>query len=58
MVPQKARGRNMSILAIDQSVELDEASSFQIRDILWTLGVCLVSVSLMPFVAFYVLLVA
>jgi hypothetical protein len=42
----------------DQAIQLWEASSFQVRDILWTLGMCAVSLSLTPFVAFYMLLVA
>jgi hypothetical protein len=42
----------------DQAIQLWEASSFQGRDILWMLGICAVSLSLTPFVAFYVLLVA
>jgi hypothetical protein len=41
-----------------QAIQLWEASSFQVRDILWTLGMCAVSLSLTPLVAFYVLLVA
>jgi hypothetical protein len=53
----------MSIQTIDQAIEDQlikpwKASSFQVRDILWTLGMCAVSLSLTPFVAFYVLLVA
>jgi hypothetical protein len=62
------RGRVMSIQTIDQAIEDQaiqdqlikpwEASSLQVRDILWTLGMCAVSLSLTPFVAFYVLLVA
>ena len=53
----------MSIQAIeeiipDQAIRLWEASGFQVRDILWTLGMCAVSLSLTPFVAFYMLLVA
>jgi hypothetical protein len=42
----------------DQAIQLWEASGFQVRDILWTLGMCAVSLSLTPFVAFYMLLVA
>ena len=58
----------MSIQTIDQAIEDQaiqaqaiqpwEASSFQVRDILWTFGMCAVSLSLTPFVAFYVLMVA
>jgi hypothetical protein len=53
----------MSIQTIDQAIEdqaiqLSDASGFQVRDILWMLGMCAVSLSLTPFVAFYLLLVA
>jgi hypothetical protein len=58
----------MSIQSIDQiiqdqaipgrAIQLWEASGFQVRDILWMLGTCAVSLSLTPFVAFYMLLVA
>jgi hypothetical protein len=34
-----------------------EASGIRTRDILWTLGMCAISVSLSPIVAFYMLLV-
>jgi hypothetical protein len=42
----------------DQAIELWEASGFEVRDILWMLGMCAASLSLTPFVAFYLLLVA
>jgi len=42
----------------DQVIQDREAFSFEVRDVLWTLGICAVSLSLTPFVAFYVLLVA
>jgi len=47
----------MSILTIDQTIRPREASSSRLRDILWTLGMCTVSLGLIPIVAFYVLLV-
>jgi hypothetical protein len=52
------RGGVMSIETIDQTIQGGEASSLRVRDILWTLGICAVSLSLTPVVAFYVLLVA
>jgi len=52
------RGGVMSIETIDQTIQPGEASSCRVRDILWTLGMCAVSLSLPPVVAFYVLLVA
>jgi hypothetical protein len=48
----------MSIQTIDQTILPDKGSSFRIRDVLWTLGMCAVSLGLTPFVAFYALLVA
>jgi hypothetical protein len=67
MVKIKARGA-VSIQSIDQiipdqaipdqTIEFWEASGFQVRDILWMLGMCAVSLGLTPFVAFYLLLVA
>jgi hypothetical protein len=48
----------MSIHTIHPAIRLAEASSFRARYILWTLGMCAVSLSLTPVVAFYVLLVA
>lgn len=53
----KARGV-VSIRSIDQTIQFWEASGFQVRDILWMLGICAVSLTLTPFVAFYLLLVA
>jgi hypothetical protein len=55
---KRKRGGVMSIQTIDQAIHPGEASSFQVRDILWTLGMCTVSLGLTPIVAFYVLLVA
>jgi hypothetical protein len=52
------RGGVMSIQSIDPTILPDQASGFQIRDVLWTLGMCAVSLGLTPFVAFYALLVA
>jgi hypothetical protein len=52
------RGGVMSIQTIEQTTEPDKASSFRIRDVLWTLGMCAASLGLTPFVAFYALLVA
>jgi hypothetical protein len=57
MVKRK-RGGVMSIQTIDQAILPGEASGFQVRDILWTLGMCAVSLGLTPIVAVYVLLVA
>ena len=67
MVKIKARGV-VSIQSIDQAIpdqatpdqaiQLWEASGFQVRDLLWMLGMCAVSLGLTPFVAFYLLLVA
>jgi hypothetical protein len=51
-------GGVMSIQTIDQTILPDKGSSFRIRDVLWTLGMCTVSLGLTPFVAFYALLVA
>jgi hypothetical protein len=48
----------MSIQTIDHTILPDQRSGFQIRDVLWTLGMCAVSLGLTPFVAFYALLVA
>jgi hypothetical protein len=44
--------------AIPQAIQLWEASGFQVRDVLWMLGMCAVSLGLTPFVAFYLLPVA
>jgi hypothetical protein len=52
------RGGVMSIQTIEQASEPDTGSSFRIRDVLWTLGMCAVSLGLTPLVAFYALLVA
>jgi hypothetical protein len=52
------RGGVMSMQSVDQTIQPDRASGFQIRDVLWTLAICAVSLSLTPFVAFYALLVA
>jgi hypothetical protein len=52
------RGGVMSIQTIEQTAEPDTASSFRIRDVLWTLGMCAASLGLTPLVAFYALLVA
>jgi hypothetical protein len=41
-----------------QTILPDKGSGLQIRDILWTLGMCAVSLGLTPFLAFYVLMVA
>ena len=48
----------MSIQTIEQTIEPDKGSSFRIRDVVWTLGMCAVSLGLTPLVAFYALLVA
>jgi hypothetical protein len=48
----------MSIQTTEQTAEPDTASSFRIRDVLWTLGMCAASLGLTPLVAFYALLVA
>jgi hypothetical protein len=42
----------------DQAIQPWEAPGFQVRDLLWMLGMCAVSLGLTPFVAFYLLLVA
>ena len=42
----------------DQVIQDRETFCFEVRDVLWTLGICAASLSLTPFVAFYVLLVA
>ena len=42
----------------DQAIGLWEATGFEVRDILWMLGMCVISLSLTPLVAFYLLLVA
>jgi hypothetical protein len=52
------RGRVVSMQSIDQTIEPGEASGFGVRDMLWTLALCAVSLSLTPVVAFYMLLVA
>jgi hypothetical protein len=52
------RGGVMSMQSVDQTVQPNRASGLRVRDILWTLGLCAVSLSLTPFVAFYALLVA
>jgi hypothetical protein len=62
-VVKTKRGGVVSIQAIeeiipDQAIRLWEASGFEVRDVLWMLGICAVSLSLAPFVAFYMLLVA
>ena len=59
MVRNKGGGV-MSIQTIDRTIEPnpDKASVFQIQDVLWTLGMCAVSLGLTPVVAFYALLVA
>jgi hypothetical protein len=41
----------------DQAIQSLEACSFQLPHLLWTLGMCALSVSLTPLVAFYMLLV-
>jgi hypothetical protein len=41
----------------DSDSSAGEASGIRTRDILWTLGMCAISLSLAPLVAFYVLLV-
>lgn len=48
----------MNIQGIDQPNLPEESSGFQVRDLLWALGMSAISLSLTPFVAFYVLLVA
>jgi hypothetical protein len=55
---QRKRGGVMSIQTIDQAIRPGEASSIQVRDIFWTLGMCTVGLGLTSIVAFYVLLVA
>jgi hypothetical protein len=57
MVHSKGGGV-VSIQTINQAIEPDIRFSLQIREILWTLGMCAASLSLTPFVAFYALLVA